>query len=1393
VNSCKDNQNPCHPSTGDKSRAETDFDFAGRPFTRYYHSRSEFRMDGAAIGWSHTYSERMQNDANGNPYLLSAQGYYEGFKRIGTTGRHYRALNSPDRFVDTFDTGTVRFRLRDGSGEVREYGTVGLLLNIRNPDNPSNDVEIVYGFDLLYNDVPRLIGVVDKNGRMLAFDYDYSKSLITRIIRPDGSVVNYEYDIDSNLTAVDFGNGQRKLYHYHETGLADPVYLNHLTGITSENGQRYASFGYDSAGRVTSSKLHGPNGFVATTQVNYTGTNTATVNSDTGDTRGYTMAPGTYRRVTGFSDGAGTTSSVYDADSRITSNTDKRGIVTQYEYTDNYRSAINEAVGTTSARRTVMVRDVNNRLTRREQYGLISGAQQLQRIESNVYNAEGRMSFVCEADALVTAAAAYVCGSATNAPAGVRQSAYTYCSATDVATANSTCPILGLIKTVDGPRTDVSDVMTYTYRAADDAACATTPSTCAYRKGDLWKVTNALNHVVEYVAYDGSGRVKQMKDADGVITDREYHPRGWLTASKVRGLDNASEIDDAITRMDYDALGQVTRVTQADGDYINFTYDAAHRLTGINDAFNNRIAYTLDNAGNRTKEETFDPSNVIKRSVGSVYDTLGRLQAVKNAANVTVASMTFDADSNVDKTTDGLGRISDQNVDPLNRLMQSIQDQGTGKVNATTKLAYDARDNVTQVTDPKNRNTTYVYNGLNDLTKQTSPDTGVTSFTYDSAGNRASQTDAKTIVTNYAYDVLNRLTQVSYPSAATLGSTYAYDTVNAICTANETFAKGRLTQLTDPSGNTQYCYNRLGQLTRKQQTNNGNVSTLVMSYTKAGRLSSVTYPSGMVVGYLRNNLGQIDQVNVTQGGITKIFANNITYQPFGPLTKIEFLPPSSSGGGTTLLAAAAPGGGGCQPSNGGCTPVNPVIQSRGYDLDGAIDYVGGLNYSVDVLGNITQIADAAGGNNYQYDSIDRLTKVINSNTLADVTALTYDATGNRLSKKVGAAAVQTYTYPSTNHRLSNDSTFARTYDANGNTTRSATAKYFGYDARNRMVNFRTGSAASTIVSQYQFNGKGERVRKYKGTTDQARYLYNENGQLLVQDKIIAGATTTQEIIWLDDMPIGVRQGGSMYGILTDHLNTPRRIFNMGTQLTAWSWNAVDDAFGESAAVASGLEFDLRFPGQLYDSESGLHYNYLRDGYESGVGRYTQSDPIGLDGGMSSYNYVFANPMNSTDMLGLSPDEPGFGDQINPFGSRGSGNKNYTNYFDARFPKTIAGGKAVFGNRIKEKICANKKGLPKTIIGMNDGQSDIDISPDMGRFGDAAQSWNERNVKIGYFELKTSNISVVWSRRNGCDCYNYSATMYVKENTGDNRLGAMFRERDVTMARWNLNGKGCCEK
>src|SRR5262249_37820683 len=113
-------------------------------------------------------------------------------------------------------------------------------------------------------------------------------------------------------------------------------------------------------------------------------------------------------------------------------------------------------------------------------------------------------------------------------------------------------------------------------------------------------------------------------------------------------------------------------------------------------------------------------------------------------------------------------------------------------------------------------------------------------------------------------------------------------------------------------------------------------------------------------------------------------------------------------------------------------------------------------------------------------------------------------------------------------------------------------------------------------------------------------------------------------------------GAQMYFIYPDHLNTPRSVTNFANQ-TVWSW-INDEPFGNGTANdnPSGLgafAFNLWFPGQYFDKETNLHYNYFRD-YDPAIGRYIQSDPIGLRGGINTYGYVGADPLGSIDSEGL---------------------------------------------------------------------------------------------------------------------------------------------------------------
>ena len=87
----------------------------------------------------------------------------------------------------------------------------------------------------------------------------------------------------------------------------------------------------------------------------------------------------------------------------------------------------------------------------------------------------------------------------------------------------------------------------------------------------------------------------------------------------------------------------------------------------------------------------------------------------------------------------------------------------------------------------------------------------------------------------------------------------------------------------------------------------------------------------------------------------------------------------------------------------------------------------------------------------------------------------------------------------------------------------------------------------------------------------------------------------------------------------------------------WRWANIDPFGDNKAQAVSGFEYHLRFAGQVYDKETGLHYNHFRD-YNPKTGRYIQSDPIGLNGGINTYAYVGNNPLNFVDPLGLRPSE-----------------------------------------------------------------------------------------------------------------------------------------------------------
>jgi RHS repeat-associated protein len=1190
---------PCYPATGDKARFENDFEFAGRAFTRSYHSlRQAGQLPALAPGWVHSYSDRI----TGNPSVLSEpliltndSGYIEVFTRIGSSAR-FKSEAGANKTIDV-EAGNT-YKLSEQGNLRRRFNNAGRLSRVESLDSTWS-IDFAYVGD-------RLTTATDYTGKQLQFAYQNNQ--LASIQLPDGNSVNYSYDAMRNFQTVQYADGATRSYHYNEAALSDANDAHALTGI-SDNGQRFLSFAYDSKNRVRLSQAETAGGAVAKTQLVYTGDTQVLVTGQNGETRNYALSGSSgYRRITSMTAGNGTVSNTFTG-ALVLESRDKLQNVTRFDYAadGSYPSARYEAFGTAQERKIVTTRDANYRITSQliqEKSGVNYVTKQQQTF---AYNARGLLFSVTKTDPVTLA---------------TRTTTTTYCEASDVSA--GTCPLVGLTLSVDGPRTDVSDVTTYFYYANDPPGCVGAGSNCDYRKGNLQKVRNALLQDTQYLRYDNAGRLLTMVEVNNVTTEFEYTPRGWMSARKVRGSNDAVETDDQITRMEYWPNGLVKKVTQPNGAFTSYSYDGAQRLIAIADNAGNSVTYTLNPAGERIKEDSKDSGGVLMHTLTRTYNLLGQLQAQTDAYNRSTI-FSYDANSNLDTTTDPLTRVSDNNYDPLNRLSRTLQDMNG--IAAETKFSYDALDNLTQVNDPKGLNTTYSYNGFSDLTQLSSPDTGSTSYLYDSAGNRTRQTDARGVVTNFSYDALNRLIGITYPTIS-LNTSYQYDAdASGECNGfGEGFLTGRLVQISDGSGSTKYCYDRFGNVTRKIQSTNGKVFTLRYGYTVAGQLASLTYPDGAVVDYLYDGQGRVLEIGAkTATGTRQIVLDSTSYYAFGPVKQWRF-------GNARLMKRS----------------LNLNYQPSAIEAS-----AGGLSlgYEFDAVGNLAKLNDLPPSTTtkrqYAYDGLNRLLETKDANNAVQQ-AYSYDKTGNRTSATVSGTS-SSYGYGANNHRLSGVGSVARSYDNAGNTTQiaNATAKNFVYADHGRMTQYKEGT---TLKMSYAYNGRGEQVRKFASSTTNVYSVYDNDGRWL-GDYNNAG-TPTQQVIWFGDLPVAMWNGAAsvqkLHYIEADALGTPRAVVDpargaVGT--VVWSWDLAGEAFGNTApnqnpdGDAASLVFNMRFPGQRFDSVSGLNYNYFRD-YEAGTGRYVESDPIGLRGGISTFQYAMSRPLTRQDKFGLLSSQSG---------------------------------------------------------------------------------------------------------------------------------------------------------
>ncbi|MHB1401827.1 MAG: RHS repeat-associated core domain-containing protein [Thiobacillus sp.] len=1168
--------NPIHTGTGNKFQEEADLAEVaslGLPFVRSYNSSNPVHVQEMGHGWSHIYARSVN---------LTPQGQSIGAIVTRADGRTYLFIQSGNTWKSDGTVSDKLVELKDGNGtrtgwrytvatddSVETYDAAGKLLTLA---DRSGRVQA-----LAYDGAGCLASVADDLGRQLGFGYDGNNRIES--VTAAAGVITYGYDSDNNLVSVTYPDGKSKTYHYNESAYTGGTNLPHaLTGITDENGDRYATYQYQADGRAIATG-HAGGADLNTLAYNADGSTTVTDPLGTQRSYNFTTILGVVKR-SGLSQpggsgcGASASETTYDGYGNVTSRTDFNGTKTCYvnDMTRDLEIARVEGLAAGSA----CPADV---------YNYTPQANTAERKIITAWHASFRLPAKITEPGRETTFAYDSYGNLTSRSVKdtVRSTTRTL---TNTYTYHATVPGAVVKKIENGPRTDVSDLTTTDYYAPDEN-CLGGHYGC---RGQVKQITNALGHVTPYDEYDASGHVTRITDPNGLVTAFTYTPRGWLQTRDIGG---------EVTRFDYDGVGQIVKLTHPDGSYVGFEYDAAHSLIAIVAQDGSRLTYTLDAAGNRIQEDITGPGgSPVHYTHRRSFDALGRLWQDIGALNQTV-TYEYDAQGNM-KQVDGartdVADLTQHSYDVLDRLTQTLNSDG-----GVVQIKPNALDQTTQVVDPASQATTHTINALGDVLQTVSADTGTTVRTYDTAGNLKTERDARGFTVTYTYDALNRLTKKQSSQSGSPLYQYTYDTC--------AYGIGRLCgTLRNSLANIALGYDSQGRLASRLDSDGVNANT-AYTYRPGGRIETLIYPSGRSVTYSYDTQGRVSQVTTEPASVAPVtvLADNFVYgYPFaGPQS-------FSYGNGADFSQTL----------------------DQDYRPAAAIDGPRNKVLAYDPAGNITSLADIDNSLlSFSYDSMDRLTGA--SDTVANSfgnLAWTYDPNGNRESETRNAGT-EPYAYSPPNWLYQKGSD-PRTKTASGNTASSTAIGSFTYDGFNRLATSVTAAETTT----YTYNALGERMKKINQNGLSTVFHYGPNGELL-WEKDANG--NTRAYVWLDGRPlVRIDNDASIYYYHVDHLGTPQAMTN---SMGAVVWKADYEPFGKATVKVNTVENNLRFPGQYYDRETGLHYNYFRD-YDPSTGRYIESDPIGLDGGSNIYGYANQNPVTFTDPLGLTAEGvlPGFG-------------------------------------------------------------------------------------------------------------------------------------------------------
>jgi YD repeat-containing protein len=567
---------------------------------------------------------------------------------VDTSGAFKPVANTKDRLVRF----APDWRYYDASnGALESYDAQGVLTSVAHADGR----RLTYHYSTASTPpavapvAGLLIKVEDSSGRNVQFEYESggSQPRVRRIVA-DTVSVEIDYDAAGNLTQITWPNGRTRQFVYEQATLPWA-----LTGIVDENDRRHSTYTYGASGHALTTELSGG---ADRYSVQYTAAprwltsdawdssrnvvvRTHTWQAPLGTTltlpNGRSLALGTTTilgtlhlagqdQPSGFVGSLAASNLSYDANGNLASRDDFNGTRTchVHDLTRNLETTRVEGLATTQTCATVTALGA----------ALPTGSR---KITTQWHPDWGRQAKIAEPGRLTT----YVYN---GQPDPFNSNAAASCASG--ATLPDGKPLAVLCKKVDQATTDADGaqgfnatlqpgvanrVWQWTYNTNGQVLTERDPlnnqttnvyytsTTADYSVGDLQRSTNALGHITTYPRYDKHGQVLRTVDPNGIVTDYTYDLRQRLSTSTTVGQ---------TVSYDYDAVGQLKRITQPDQSFVAYDYDDAHRLIGVSDSRGNRIDYTLDNAGNRTAEQVKDPTGALKRQLARAIDTLGRVQ-----------------------------------------------------------------------------------------------------------------------------------------------------------------------------------------------------------------------------------------------------------------------------------------------------------------------------------------------------------------------------------------------------------------------------------------------------------------------------------------------------------------------------------------------------------------------------------------------------------------------------------------------------------------------------------------------------------------------------------------------------------------------------------------------